>query len=311
MLFSFTPNPSPMSTRERGVSAPTRRPGLTVLDVLVGLFLLLALLGIAIPFLVEQHRNAARVECSYHLKRLGEAIHGFHENPAVKDRRFLPPSRVADGYATWPLLIVPYLHKDHALAGWDVSRPFAEQEAAVRAAWLPEMFCPARSRPSKLSGTDAGAALDGAVGDYGCVSGDGSADRPWTTDKANGPMILGAVFEKKDGRIVRWESRTSLDSLVRGVSNTLLLGEKQVPAGGWGDPKQGDGPIYDGTDPANCARVGGPGFPLASSGGQPFNSNFGGNHPRVCLFIAADVSLRPITFDVSLDVLGRMMRRED
>ena len=41
----------------------------------------------------------------------------------------------------------------------------------------------------------------------------------------------------------------------------------------------------------------------------PFQSNFGGPHPRVCLFLLADNSVRPFADETSEKVLGQLARR--
>ena len=120
----------------------------------------------------------------------------------------MPPSRIADGYATWAVLIVPYMDKnkpkdeDHPLIQWDISKPYAAQPAAMREAWLIPMHCPSYPRPGRLSTQGdldaAGQLLPGSIGDYACVSGDGREVCLWTGPEANGAMIVGQVDEPKD-----------------------------------------------------------------------------------------------------------------
>jgi Protein of unknown function (DUF1559) len=288
------------------------RPGVARLDVVVLLFLLVLLAGITITFVVRQRGVADRVHCSYNLEQLGKGVHEFDVQ-----HKFLPPARIAVDYATWVVLIAPYMHRDHSLMNWDVSKPYAAQDAAIRTAYLKEMFCPARIRPEIQSTQGDGegdANLPGTVGDYGCVSGDGRANCPWTGTKANGPMILGEIVKEEKGKILQWRGLTRLDqdvSLKRGLSVTLLLGEKHVPLDKWGRSDQGDGCVYNGRNPASSARIGGPGFGLAGSLTDPFNSNFGSYHPGVCLFLRADMSMIPFRNDVDQRVLGEMTLREE
>ena len=290
------------------------RPGWSVIDLAVALFILLLLVGAAIPLLIQQHRNSHRAQCSYNLFQLGKAIKSFNEL-----KGFLPPARIADDYATWMVLIAPYLEKkasdtDHPLESWEVERRYAEQFQAVREDHFKVMYCPARRRPSLLSTHgDGDPNVPGAVDDYACVSGDGNAAFPWTDAKANGPMILGEVLKEDNGKVLSWRGRTKLDttSLKRGLSVTLLLGEKHVPLDDWGRVDSGDGSVYNGRHPASSARVAGPGFDLASEPADPFRNNFGGYHPGVCLFLQADMALRPVTAQITPEVLGRMMVREE
>src|ERR1700677_437563 len=83
---------------------PRRRPGWSIIDLAVLLFILFVAAGLIVPFVMRQQKNSQRAHCSYNLKQLGNAIHLFDEKNG-----FLPPARIADDYATWAVLIVPYL----------------------------------------------------------------------------------------------------------------------------------------------------------------------------------------------------------
>ena len=127
--------------QSRTVTMSARRLGLGKIDVVVLLFVVLGLVGMSIPFLLNQHRSAHRAHCANNLRVLGTAIYDFHK---IKPES-LPPSRLADGYATWPILIAPYM-KSNPLADLEVSRkPYVDLSATVREATLPVMYCPARA----------------------------------------------------------------------------------------------------------------------------------------------------------------------
>ena len=270
--------------------------------------------GLGTYFLIRQYQNAARAHCAFNLKRLGEGIRNFHD---VNNKR-LPPARIADGYATWVVLIAKYMPKedpaaaDHPLQAWDVSRPFAEQASEVRQARLAEMHCPSYPRKGPLSvqgDVDAeDNLLAGSVGDYACVSGDGWTDGIGPND--NGPMTLGEVLEKKDGRILQWRGRYSFDDLQRGTIATLLLGEKHVPFSTMGWAQRGDGCVYNGQHPASSARVAGVGFGLRTPPAALLPRNFGGYHENLCQFLMADLSLNPLSLNVNDSLLGELATRK-
>ncbi len=155
----------------------------------------------------------------------------------------------------------------------------------------------------------AGTQIPGAVGDYGCVAGDGSKEHDWTGPDANGALVIADVLQRKGERIVKWESRTSLESLTRGQSYTLLLGEKHALPDHLGDAEFGDGSLYNGARPANFSRVAGPDYPLANAIDAPFDNNFGSWHNGICHFLMADGTVRPMAIDVSEAVLGQLARR--
>lgn len=271
------------------------RSGFSFLDLIVVLLLLVLLVGLGILYLQRQRTVALRVECALHLKRLGDAIQAFEKKNIGPHT--LPAGRIAEGYATWAVQVVPYLTSDNPLMTWDLGLPVHEQAGEVRGAWLPEFFCPARHRKSK---TDS----QGSMGDYAGAAGTGP---DWTGPAANGPMILGDVLQREGDRILAWKGRLGLSNLVRGLSNTLLIGEKHVPIYGLGQRTEGDGAIVDGSQAMYASRVGGAGWPIAKNPSIPFSPIFGSWHPDVCQFIAADGSLKALTPSISPEVFGKLL----
>lgn len=294
------------------------RQGLTLVEIIVVVVMLLFLLGIALLSLPQFRGRAEESQCSDNLRQIGAAIHG---QPRTQPPPFtgkpdtpLPAARIADGYATWAVQLIPLLDKNSALNKWDLRRSYYEQSSAVREAVVPVFLCPARNR-SLLTSKAGDVAKDGehmpgGLGDYACASGDGDPRFPWDSARANGPIILGEVQKREGDLILDWQSRTAFGSLKRGLSNTLLVGDKHVPMNGFGDAAAGDGSLYNGSLPASSARVGGPGHPLARAPAEPFNNNFGSYHPDLCLFLNGDGSTRVVRNTISADVLGQLIRRE-
>ena len=298
------------------------RKGLTVAEVLVLLFILLILLGVVLTFLRTMRTDADRAGCANNLRIIGQGIYEYRGNVPQKDLDMgkvnppLPAARIADGYATWAVLLAPYVAGATPLKDWDLHKPYADQEAKTRETIIPLFFCPARKRSEFLSSKGDGPKggehnIPGALGDYACASGDGDPRFPYDSAKADGALILGEVLERKDNLILRWKSRTNYGSLKRGISNTILIGDKHVPLGGFGLAANGDGSLYNGGRPASFSRVGGTGFGLAPFLADPFNTNFGSNHPGVCLFLMADDSVRPIAINISEEILGQLIRRDE
>jgi hypothetical protein len=275
------------------------RFGLSRLDLIVVFVLGLTALGLLLVFLPRQRETGLRVQCMNNLKVIGEGIQSFH-----KAHDWLPPARIAEGYATWAVLLGPHVAGPHPLNDWDVPMPFVDQAEKTRRARVTAYFCPARTRPTALG-------EDGALGDYAAVAGNGDPQHPWTGPSANGPLILGEVLERRDNLILSWRGRVAFGSLQRGLSYTLLVGEKHVPAGHFGEVAGGDGSIYDGRHPTSSARVAGPGFGLAAADTAPPNDNFGSSHTGVCQFLIADGSVRAFAVTIDADLLGRLATRGD
>jgi hypothetical protein len=287
-------------------SARDRRIGITWLEILLAIFLCLCVGGLGTVLLLRHRENAQREQCKKNLASIGKAIQGYQDKA-----QGLPPSYIAPGYATWAVLLAPHLSADTPLTKWNRQDPYLVQSRDVREAPLNTFFCPARVRTTVLSefGDDDadGQNVPGALGDYASVAGD--REDGWTGPNATGAFVVADVTDRKDNRIVSWQSRTSLASLTRGIEVTIVVGEKHVPEGTFGDAKFGDGSLYNGANPASFSRIAGPGFPLATGPDAPFNRNFGSYHHGVCLFVRADSSVLVLANHTDELILGELARR--
>jgi Protein of unknown function (DUF1559) len=291
------------------------RCGLTVAEVVVVTIILLVVVGIfltATPWMREQ---ANRNQCAFNLRQMGIAVRKFRDG-----KHYLPAARIADRYATWAVQIAPYLSVGgpDPLHTWDPRKSYYAQSDEARAVQVVLYYCPSRRSPPQLSvsgdvprnGQPAAREFPGALGDYAGCSGNGRPEHPWQTAQANGAIILGEVLKRSDDLILDWRGRVDLGDLEPGQSQTILLGEKHVPWGHFGEGQFGDGSLYNGDYPVYSNRVGGPGYGLATGPEAPFHDNFGSYHPGICQFLLADTSVRALANSISEEVLGRMTRRE-
>jgi Protein of unknown function (DUF1559) len=289
------------------------RRGLTKIELLVALAGGIVVIGLVAMFLARHRESSQRVACINNLRVIGQAIHAYHDASAADEKlRYLPPARIADGYATWAVLIAPHMIKSHPLHDWDKERTYFAQPDEVRRAALYAYLCPTRRRLSVVSevgDVEKDTHFSGALGDYGIVAGDGSVMPDWLGENANGAIVSAVNVKRKDDRVVFWESVTGLNSLTRGTQYTFLVGERHVPIDGLGQASFGDGSLYNGANPASFARVAGPDFPLAPAMDAPFHKNFGSYHNGVVNFLMADTSYKTMTIDTSGTVLGQLARR--
>jgi hypothetical protein len=264
--------------------------------------------------LVRQREKPLRLQCMDNLRRIGDAVQSFHAAEGGADK-YLPPARIAPDFATWAVLIMPHLGSENPLQRWDVVQSYFAQDKSIREAIVTQYFCPARTRTGWLSvdgdvDPATKAHVPGGLGDYAGVAGTGDPAHPWDGPDADGSIVLGNVLQRDGDRLVRWRGRVSLKSIeARGLSVTLLVGEKHVPPDGLGHADAGDSSLYDGQNPSSCSRVAGPGHGLAASVTEPFNNNFGSPHRGICQFLYADGSVRPIAVDINEAVLGQLARR--
>jgi hypothetical protein len=293
------------------LSAALARPGFTFLELIVVLFIAVVVISLFVVLIQKMRERSNRVLCENNLREIGKAISLFEGR-----QRYLPPSRIADGYATWAVLIAPDLAKTSLLEQWDLEKPYFEQPQAARQAQFRYYYCPARRDPpqNSVSGDVAGQGtpnVPGALCDYACAAGTDGPKHPWMTERADGPFVVGKVIARDGERITEWEPRIRKKDLRRGLSHTVLIGEKHVPLGSFGEAQAGDGSAYNGANPASFARVAGPGFGLAPSATAPLNRNFGSYHVGVCQFLMADVHVEAMAVSVSETLLGELVRRED
>ena len=239
-------------------NAAGNRRGFTLIELLVVIAIIAILIALLVPAVQKVRESAARTQCSNNLKQLALGCHNYQDA-----KKGLPPARVArDAYATWIVLIMPYIEQDALYKQWDITKGFSSQNAIARETTIPICFCPSRRTPmispaGQNTGPNGGKA--GACGDYGCCAGNGSNRNLYL---ANGAMINGHVIDPKGPGpqsgsngidqpntnppaqplvpILAFDSYTSLAWITDGTSNTLLLGEKHVRFGHFGENGEGD-----------------------------------------------------------------------
>ncbi|HUE14832.1 MAG TPA: DUF1559 domain-containing protein, partial [Planctomycetaceae bacterium] len=199
---------------------PRRRPGLSRLD-LVGVCGVVALLfGLISPFALETRESARRLQCQDNLRRLGMAMHAYHDQfaslpPAsfwdeaelVLDVNMRParePENVLKSKANWVQLLLPFAGLDEAARRLTPSLPITDKaNRAARTLMLPLMTCPTDNysvadNPYVLTTRD-GESFKFARGNYAINGG--------TQTNATWPGRLS--FPIPDGNMITFRSATS------------------------------------------------------------------------------------------------------
>jgi hypothetical protein len=244
------------------------------------------------------------------------------------------------------MFLLPYMEQDNAYALWTPYMNFfgtyyrQPNPAACQA--QPKYFlCPSRRSPPSYSingnsrsftgvggqpiTTNPDPGIPGACGDYaGCGgSDDGTlyhegllrwAGSTWTYTN---PATLAIQFT----------STTSFATATDGLSNTIIIGEKHVLPGTFGDSTQGDGCIYSDDAPGFHRIVG---LQTKTSAGAPVNPpqpwplaqgpndngvrafrKFGSWHPGITQFVFGDGSVHAISLNADLQAMTWLARPDD
>src|SRR5262245_17264325 len=286
-------------------SSPQQRArrAFTLIELLVVIAIIAILIGLLLPAVQKIRESANRLKCANNLKQIGLGVHNFHDTYGV-----LPPARIADQYATWYVMILPFIEQDNLYKQWDLTLKYYAQPTFDVTAQVPIYLCPSRRRPPQIGSLpeDVATGKMGSLGDYAAASSDNTDDPVTAYDLvgATGSIIIGV----RNG--TQWDSRTNFAAVIDGLSNTVFIGEKHIQRGKIGQVK-GDRTIWNGDSIDVFARIAGPGKGLVGNLDTATNQRFGSYHPGICQFVFGDGSVRGLKVTLAETVLSRLIRRDD
>ena len=305
------------------------RLGFSLLELVIVVAIVGILAGLLLVALQKARSSVSSTVCQNNLKKIGMAVHGFHDS-----RNALPPDRIRNEWATWAVLILPYLEQNSLYNQWDVQLRFWDQPAPAREVNLPVYFCPDR-RSAESAGLSVGEVdrlsrywgqFPGGLSDYASCGGNNDISGVLMIANAEGITPSGQIITRDFNttpagtRITSWKSQTTFASITNGTSNTVMVGEKFITKASLNGQDE-DRSIFNSQFSGPYRRLlgvkGAYTFTLVSDANSTEESlpgckwSFGGPHPGTCNFVWADGSVRSLSVSMNAEELQKVGQRSD
>jgi len=301
--------------------------GFTLVELLVVITIIGILIALLLPAVQGARESARRTQCANNLKQIALAFLNYHSaqgafpdggknkcNPPVHPA--VDPAMCWTGeHSDWGCC-GPY-ERDRSEWSWPYALlPYLEQQVlydqtntrVIYKTPVPVFYCPTRRRPILYNNL----ALTDYAGNAGSTMGNSK-----TLQKVNGVIVR------------RGTGHVSLDHVLDGASNTLLVGEKQInpdrPGLPWDDNEPYVAPGWD----ADIVRIGSSSYlpqpdslhpsyntpqPTPGLWSDPYytgSNRFGSSHRGIFHAALCDGSVRPIAFNIDPTMFQRLCVRND
>src|SRR5438094_2827231 len=321
-----------------------RQWGFTLIELLVVIAIIAVLIALLLPAVQKVREAANRMSCSNNLKQIGLAMHSYHDTNGA-----LPPDRIAMGWPTWAVLILPYIEQDNIYKLWNIQKRYYEQNGPEGSPNDPCPYniktccCPTRRGVPTAASTPMPKAADVAPGGTARAGGMSDYADCGGTNGSNGALVEASGWQSNPPGLnldslspipplgtlcTSFRSKTKFADITDGLSNTLLVGEKYIFLSDF--PGSGtDGSVYSsGNGQENTFRrflgnngaatpVLRPIVPTIDDPGRDANGSlwadkaFGSWHPGMCQFVFCDGSVKGLQSTININTLQLLGVRND
>jgi prepilin-type N-terminal cleavage/methylation domain-containing protein len=315
-------------------------PAFTLVELLVVIAIIGVLVALLLPAIQAAREAGRRAQCANNLHQMGIAAQAYHDV-----RREVPPTRVADGYQTFLMLILDYMENAQVRKLWNPLAGskgcFYDQSWQCRTATIDSYFCPSQAHEARII----------AQVDIPAEGASHSHPRNDPAPEAGGTYYKGSiadyrpiagstctVYDEGGNPISGWQGNNShyLDGPAPQVRTVKPANVKFDASGhiiGW----KGETSFKSITDGLSQTLLAGEVGKYISERAPAFNSDFypyefvghlspfcqkcdlneaeggdngfGGNHPGVVLFVMCDASVKSVSKEVDRPVMDRAATR--
>ncbi len=211
--------------------------GFTLVELLVVIAIIGVLVGLLLPAVQAAREAARRMQCSNNFKQLGLAVHNYESTYRRLPSGWVSSTVDGDPGWGWATALLPFMEGNTIYQQIDIRRPIADPlHVTVRKMTVPSFICPSDPFPS--------------IFEIGEGSGHGHGhpnpgDPPESVDEGHKLFEIGksnyvgmfGTFELEDAPfngdgVFFGNSRTRFRDIRDGLSNTLMVGERDGRLGG-------------------------------------------------------------------------------
>lgn len=201
------------------------RNGFTLVELLVVIAIIGVLVGLLLPAVQAAREAGRRNSCKNSLKQIGLGMHNYESARGKLPPGYeyeLGPEGNQRGYS-WQASLLPYMELGNVSDQIDFTQPvYADINASVRERHIPILLCPS----DEISPTGLVPMGDERYAMACYVANFGTPDLDEDQAQERGDMNPLGPFDSQWGPFYR-NSATELRRVTDGLSNTLMVGERQ------------------------------------------------------------------------------------